>query len=78
MTTERNAAAVERGKKLRELRLKRGLTQAQIAERVDGWNQSRVASFERGDSDLANATFRSVLQLSSALGCAVSKLAKII
>lgn len=52
---------------LRELRLKRGLTQAQLADKVPGVNRARVAAYETGVNDIGNMTLRTALQFCDAL-----------
>lgn len=52
---------------LKELRLKRGLTQAQLADKVPGVNQARISAYETGVNDIGNMTLRTALQLCDAL-----------
>lgn len=52
---------------LRELRQKRGLTQKQLADRVDGVNQQRIAAWETGARNLGDASFNVVIKVADAL-----------
>ncbi|RSX55214.1 hypothetical protein D2E26_1268 [Bifidobacterium dolichotidis] len=67
-----------RGQRLKGLRIKQGLTQAQVAEHVTGVNRPRVAAYENGSYDLANMSFGTAKELAAALGLSISTLAKII
>ncbi|KAB8293622.1 helix-turn-helix transcriptional regulator [Bifidobacterium avesanii] len=53
---------------LRKLRQKRGLTQQELAERVHGVNQSRVAGYENGRYDVRNMTLGTLLEVLDAVG----------
>lgn len=52
---------------LRDLRLKRGLTQQQLAGKVPGANAQRISGYENGRYKLENATFGTVLAICDAL-----------
>ena len=52
---------------LRELRLKRGLTQEQLAAKVPGVNQARIAGYERGHYDVSNMSLGTAIKLCDAL-----------
>lgn len=52
---------------LRELRLKRGLTQQQLADKVEGVNRARIAGYETGYYDLRNMSLDVALKLCDAL-----------
>lgn len=52
---------------LRELRQKRGLTQQQLADKVTGINQARIAGYETGYYDIENMTLGMALKLCDAL-----------
>ena len=51
---------------LKELRMKRGLTQQQLADKV-GMSRPRIAAYESGTNDIANMTLGNVLKFCSAL-----------
>ncbi|KAA8827236.1 helix-turn-helix transcriptional regulator [Bifidobacterium myosotis] len=51
---------------LRELRLKRGLTQQQLGNKV-GMTQGRIADFEAGRRSVGNMTLDSALAICDAL-----------
>ena len=61
---------------LKELRLKRGMTQQQLADKVPGINRARVASWETGHRDIADVSFRTAIRLGDALR--VSNLRKLL
>ena len=52
---------------LRELRLKRGLTQEQLAAKVPGVNRARIAGYERGHYDVSNMSLGTAIKLCDAL-----------
>lgn len=52
---------------LRELRQKRGLTQKQLADRIDGVNRQRIAAWETGARNLGDASFNVVIKVADAL-----------
>lgn len=51
---------------MRELRLKCGMTQQQLADKV-GMSQSRIAAYESGTNDVSNMTLGNALKFCSAL-----------
>lgn len=51
---------------LRELRLKRGLTQSQLGEKV-GVSQQRLAEYELGKRSIGNMTLDNALRICDAL-----------
>lgn len=51
---------------LRELRLKRGLTQSQLGEKV-GVSQQRLAEYELGKRPIGNMTLGNALRICDAL-----------
>lgn len=51
---------------MRELRLKRGMTQQQLGDKV-GMSQSRIAAYESGTNDVSNMTLGNALKFCSAL-----------
>lgn len=51
---------------MRELRLKRGMTQQQLADKV-GMAQSRISAYESGTNDVSNMTLGNALKFCSAL-----------
>lgn len=51
---------------MRELRLKRGMTQQQLADKV-GMSQSRIAAYESGTNDVSNMTLGNALKFCSVL-----------
>ncbi|WP_288465219.1 helix-turn-helix transcriptional regulator [uncultured Bifidobacterium sp.] len=51
---------------LKELRMKRGLTQQQLADKV-GMSRPRIAAYESGTNDIANMTLGNALKFCSAL-----------
>lgn len=51
---------------MRELRLKRGMTQQQLADKV-GMSQSRISAYESGTNDVSNMTLGNALKFCSAL-----------
>ena len=51
---------------MRELRLKRGMTQQQLADKV-GMAQSRIAAYESGTNDVSNMTLGNALKFCSVL-----------
>ncbi len=57
------------GRRLKELRLRQGMTQAQVAERV-GLNQPLISQYERGDVRLHGAL---VARLAKALGASADE-----
>lgn len=62
---------------LRELRLKRGLTQQQLADKIgSGTTRSRIADWETGQRDIADVSFRTALKIGDALR--VSNLRKLL
>ncbi|PJM74722.1 helix-turn-helix transcriptional regulator [Bifidobacterium simiarum] len=52
---------------LRELRLKRGMTQEQLAEKVDGVNRARIAAFENNIRPIENMSLGTALRFCDAL-----------
>lgn len=52
---------------LRELRLKRGLTQQQLADKVPSMTRGRVAAYETGHSDVGNMTLDMACRFADAL-----------
>jgi transcriptional regulator with XRE-family HTH domain len=52
---------------LRELRQKRGMTQRQLADRVDGVPQSRIAAWETGQRDIGRASLETACRVADAL-----------
>ena len=52
---------------LRELRLKRGLTQQQLSDKVDGGSQQRIAGYETGRYDVGNMTLTTAPRFCDAL-----------
>ena len=52
---------------LKGLRLKRGLTQEQLAAKVPGVNQARIAGYERGHYDVSNMSLGTAIKLCDAL-----------
>ena len=52
---------------LRELRLKRGLTQEQLAKKVPGMSRGRVSDFEAGRRNVGNMTLDMALKFCDAL-----------
>lgn len=51
---------------IRELRLKRGMTQQQLADKV-GMTRSRISAYESGTNDVSNMTLGNALKFCSAL-----------
>lgn len=51
---------------LKELRLKRGMTQRELTEKV-GMSQPRIAAYESGTNDIANMTLGNAMKFCSAL-----------
>ena len=51
---------------MRELRLKRGMTQQQLADKV-GMSRPRIAAYESGTNDVSNMTLGNALKFCSAL-----------
>lgn len=51
---------------IREYRAKRGWTQQQLADRVDGVTRGRIAAWETGARDLQDASFSVVLRVADA------------
>lgn len=51
---------------LKSLRLKRGLTQKQLAERI-GISRQGIARYETGERDIANMTLANAIRLCDAL-----------
>lgn len=51
---------------MRELRLKRGMTQQQLGDKV-GMSRSRIAAYESGTNDVSNMTLGNALKFCSAL-----------
>jgi len=51
---------------LKELRLKRGMTQRQLAEKV-GVTQQHIAAYENGVNDITNMTLGKALRICDAL-----------
>ncbi|PWG59657.1 helix-turn-helix transcriptional regulator [Bifidobacterium catulorum] len=52
---------------LKELRLKRGLTQQQLADKVEGVNRARIAGYETGFYDVRNMSLDLALRFCDAL-----------
>lgn len=52
---------------LRELRVQRGLTQQQLADRVPGVNRSRIAAWETGERAIGKMSLEVALRLCDAL-----------
>lgn len=52
---------------LRELRLKRGLTQQQLADKVAGLSQQRIAEYETGKRPTGNMTLETACRVADAL-----------
>lgn len=52
---------------LRELRLKRGLTQQQLAENVPGISRGRIAQYETGNLRIENMTLGTAMKICRAL-----------
>lgn len=52
---------------LRELRHKRGYTQRQLADKVDGVSNGRIADYESGRLPIENMTLGTALKLCDAL-----------
>jgi transcriptional regulator with XRE-family HTH domain len=60
------------GARVRELRSRAGLTQAELAERCgDGVEMQRIGELERGEQ---NATLKTVQRLAKGLGCEPAEL----
>ncbi|NEG69923.1 helix-turn-helix transcriptional regulator [Bifidobacterium choloepi] len=53
---------------LKELRLKKGLTQQQLAKKVSSANQQRISAYESGLLPVENMTLKTALQICDALG----------
>lgn len=51
---------------MRELRLKRGMTQQQLADKV-GMAQSRIAAYENGVNSIENMTLDKAIRICDAL-----------
>lgn len=51
---------------MKELRLKRGMTQQQLADKV-GMSRPRIAAYESGTNDVSNMTLGNALKFCSAL-----------
>lgn len=51
---------------LKELRMKRGMTQQQLADKV-GMSRPRIAAYESGTNDVSNMTLGNALKFCSAL-----------
>lgn len=51
---------------MRELRLKRGMTQQQLADKV-GMAQSRIAAYENGVNSIENMTLNKAIRICDAL-----------
>lgn len=62
------------GARLREMRIARGLTQPEIAERV-GTSASNISDLERG---IKVPTLTTVARLADALGCNVTELVEVL
>ena len=73
MTDSLRAVGEIFGPHLRELRLARGLTQAQLAERSDT-NPMFISKLERG---VTTPTIGTLVRLAKALGCNVTELVKV-
>lgn len=52
---------------LRELRLKRGLTQQQLADKVGGVTRSRIGEYETGNKPIENMTLGTAIRICDAL-----------
>ncbi|WP_055428136.1 helix-turn-helix domain-containing protein [Bifidobacterium aesculapii] len=52
---------------LKSLRLKRGLTQQQLADKIDGMTQGRVAAYETGHVAVGNMTLDMACRFADAL-----------
>lgn len=60
---------------IKELRLQRGYTQAQLADKV-GINISQVQKLEAGTQKIENTTLKNALAIANALGVTVEELTK--
>ena len=52
---------------LRELRIKRGLTQRQLAGKVKGVSRGRIAQYETGNMQIENMTLGTAIKICDAL-----------
>lgn len=52
---------------IKSLRLKRGMTQQELADKVTGSSRSRIADYEIGQYDIRNMTLGKALQICDAL-----------
>lgn len=52
---------------LRSLRLKRGWTQQQLADKIDGMTRGRLGDYERGDLPIENMTLGTAIRFCDAL-----------
>lgn len=52
---------------LRELRLKRGLTQEQLAKKIPGMSQGRIAAYEGGHRAIDGMSLATALKICDAL-----------
>jgi transcriptional regulator with XRE-family HTH domain len=73
MRENRGDEAAVFGRHLRELRLARGLTQAQVAERC-GTMVPVISNLERG---MTVPTLSTLLHLATAMGCTMSDLVRV-
>ncbi|MBR1584756.1 MAG: helix-turn-helix transcriptional regulator [Clostridia bacterium] len=60
--------ATFRADKLKEIRKKRGMTQAELAQK-SGLNPRTLQDYEQGSKDLNNARLETILRLCVALNC---------
>ena len=63
--------------KLQERRKSAGLSQSQLAAKVDGLSVRTLQSYEQGLRDLNKAAITTVRDLAAALGCTVEDLLEI-
>ncbi|MBT1166228.1 helix-turn-helix transcriptional regulator [Bifidobacterium simiarum] len=52
---------------LRELRLKRGMTQQQLADKVEGMSRGRIAAYENGQRPITGMSLDVALRFCDAL-----------
>ena len=52
---------------LKSLRLKRGMTQQQLADRIDGMTRGRISAYENGQVDVSNMTLGLACRVADAL-----------
>ena len=52
---------------IREYRVKRGWTQQQLADKVDGVNQPRIAAWETGIRDFGDTSLNVAIKVANAL-----------